>query len=536
MVHNGFNETWTALQPHVFEALDKYLTRLGHRRMPVYMTGHSSGAAAACLCAYSFRREFPSHPCVVYTFGQTRFANSVFRDLYNAAVPETYRVTLENDVIVHLTHCNRVHVGREVVIDRDGNFIVEPNGIENYYKVLRGVGSGLGNHRLARYAKSLEKIFSTTCPLPFQTFLEVQRKQLLKQRDLSNTAAGGGGGSAAAIGNGSFANNNYVVRVEKSSSFSNDETSSSPATSRVVGHRPKLSSGTMMLSHSVSLSNNQQQDGSPNQQIICANQSFSVSRYQAKLGIVPTSVSPQHASLFFSQGTLNSSLNIIDQQQQQQHKRKFSGSTPTSTILIVQQQQQSSQNENNSNPGHRSKQSSGFISNANQSTNDLSKMSTPPQQQPVVEKNQQHHHHDPFDLIYEKEENFENATTKKNDSTLFVGEVARARRGGGPVTPNNNDNDDDDDDVDSDSSLVQINKKEKETNDDDDQKSNASFNSVQEIMDQEENTNLNQNNNNTLSEMTHTEIPKSEENDDEEEEKKNKRERKEENELEDDLE
>ena len=353
MVHHGFNESWNLIQPHVFRALDKYLTALQHRKFPVVFTGHSSGAAMSCLCAYAFRREFPSHPCSVYTFGQTRFANSAFRDLYNAAVPETYRVTVENDIVVKVHHCNRVHVGREVVLDRDGNFIVEPNGLEKYYDVLIGVGSGLGNHRLARYARAFEILFKKTLPLPFSTFLVVQRKQkqLLMQQRLAHDAAGlsvgyhrkrmSGGVASSVSGGGGDQNdtntsNNTSMREEGNTNNNNDTiNNNNNSASQIVSSSSRnelqqmenvassytgndSNSMLMMMTNNNSFSGTTGGGSSPN--LLLSSQNINnnnntttsgVSRFQARLGISEKSVSPQNTSMVFSGNNISTNNNNI---------------------------------------------------------------------------------------------------------------------------------------------------------------------------------------------------------------------------------
>ncbi|KPA80489.1 hypothetical protein ABB37_04707 [Leptomonas pyrrhocoris] len=129
----------------------------------IYVTGHSLGGALACLCAYSLRRmllliQYPEPDVAVYTFGQPRIGNSVFKQHYNHAVPRTFRVVNESDVVSGFNVLGGHHVGVQVNVDRHGNYICKPMYIERLLRPTRGRGLALLNHKLAAYANSLNAV------------------------------------------------------------------------------------------------------------------------------------------------------------------------------------------------------------------------------------------------------------------------------------------------------------------------------------------------------------------------------------------
>jgi hypothetical protein len=158
-VHSGFAVSWEQLCGPVMDDLSRAIAGAPDD-CPILITGHSMGGALACLCALEVRSAYPKRKVSVYTFGMPRLGNETFRRQYDKVVPETYRCVCENDKVAHLGHCGRVHVGRNVSIDRDGNWIVEPNGIEQRFDMLGGGGFAVKNHFLYRYARCVDKIFA----------------------------------------------------------------------------------------------------------------------------------------------------------------------------------------------------------------------------------------------------------------------------------------------------------------------------------------------------------------------------------------
>ncbi|KAG5490426.1 hypothetical protein JKF63_00546 [Porcisia hertigi] len=142
--------------------------------MRIYVTGHSLGGALASLCAYTLRRmllliRYPEPDLVVYTFGQPRIGNSVFKQYYNRAIPCTFRVVNESDAVSGFNFFGGHHVGVQVNIDRHGNYVCKPMHIERMFSPTRGGGFALSNHSIAAYANSLNAMADVyshgACPL-----------------------------------------------------------------------------------------------------------------------------------------------------------------------------------------------------------------------------------------------------------------------------------------------------------------------------------------------------------------------------------
>jgi hypothetical protein len=108
-VHKGFkdalDEVWDKVRPE----LDKL--REGNR--PLWITGHSLGAALATLAADRY-----GNVQGLYTFGSPRVGDSAFRNDFHV---KTYRVVNNEDVVTRVPSPNPyVHVGDMKYIDSSG--------------------------------------------------------------------------------------------------------------------------------------------------------------------------------------------------------------------------------------------------------------------------------------------------------------------------------------------------------------------------------------------------------------------------------
>eukprot|EP01060_Flectonema_neradi_P032308 TRINITY_DN510_c2_g1_i1.p1 TRINITY_DN510_c2_g1~~TRINITY_DN510_c2_g1_i1.p1 ORF type:complete len:1089 (+),score=134.06 TRINITY_DN510_c2_g1_i1:65-3331(+) len=162
LLHSGFMELWNTLKPYVYESTDSLLQLLagnGITNPRIYITGHSLGGAMGCLCAYSMTMEKGRLP-VVYTFGSPKMGNRQFQRLYNAAVPNTFRVVNSHDVVAHMAlTCGNYHIGHEVCVTV-GNLLVEPTWIEQTFQPTKtGFGAErLRQHQLDGYARSINSL------------------------------------------------------------------------------------------------------------------------------------------------------------------------------------------------------------------------------------------------------------------------------------------------------------------------------------------------------------------------------------------
>jgi triacylglycerol lipase len=85
----------------------------------IKITGHSYGAALACLCAIDLQYNFPEKDYEVVLFGCPRLGNAAFKKSYNKRIFKTVRVENGNDVISKIPFAwmgfrhigTRLHVG-----------------------------------------------------------------------------------------------------------------------------------------------------------------------------------------------------------------------------------------------------------------------------------------------------------------------------------------------------------------------------------------------------------------------------------------
>ncbi|RNF25622.1 putative lipase domain protein [Trypanosoma conorhini] len=168
-VHVGFLSIWNAHREHVCGKLWEELSANPSTVYRVYCTGHSLGGALATLCAYSVcgllrRNNYALAEVTVYTFGQPPLGNKVFQTAYNKAVPRTFRVVNESDLVGSISMYGS-HIGVEVDIDRHGNYICKPTYMEQLFRPMKGKGFAVENHLMESYSVSLNAVAKgTSCP------------------------------------------------------------------------------------------------------------------------------------------------------------------------------------------------------------------------------------------------------------------------------------------------------------------------------------------------------------------------------------
>jgi len=133
-VHNGFLTAYDSVKPQVFRLLDDITKDDGGGQWQVRVTGHSLGGALATLCAYELAtRRTPvraRQDISLYTYGAPRVGNKAFATRYNAAVPDSWRITNTQDIIpsvprllgyAHVAHSVRLLEGGRIQIERDSS-------------------------------------------------------------------------------------------------------------------------------------------------------------------------------------------------------------------------------------------------------------------------------------------------------------------------------------------------------------------------------------------------------------------------------
>ncbi|GAB4817725.1 hypothetical protein N2152v2_004771 [Parachlorella kessleri] len=171
MVHTGFHCAWFANKfneklisrlEQVLQGCTKQQADAGTgKNVNVYVTGHSLGGALATLCAFDIRQRcsFAAYTTniKVYTFGAPRTGNHAFARLYNEALPDTWHVINNDDVVTRggkfLILYKRA--GHRVLINRRGDMVVRPSFVEA--SIRQGVpgGGSVRDHLLTSYQKAM---------------------------------------------------------------------------------------------------------------------------------------------------------------------------------------------------------------------------------------------------------------------------------------------------------------------------------------------------------------------------------------------
>ncbi len=158
-VHHGFLEDFDGINTELTALVKAYLVKNPTGR--IYITGHSLGGALAILAALEF--QYQKMPIAgVYTFGQPRVGNWIFRNIYNAALRDlTFHIINADDPVPLLPPLLSGYrdEGNEIYLPRAGGWILNPSiGLEIVDDVLGAFDSWrnrklafLPNHFIAEY-------------------------------------------------------------------------------------------------------------------------------------------------------------------------------------------------------------------------------------------------------------------------------------------------------------------------------------------------------------------------------------------------
>lgn len=126
-VHQGFND---ALD-EVWESLLNYMRSIHHPPRPLWITGHSLGAALATLAADRYREVQG-----VYTFGSPRVGDAGFKEQFSV---KTYRIVNNNDIVSSIPPPGIYrHVGEQWYIDSEGMLHQDIPRSEMWMDEIRG--------------------------------------------------------------------------------------------------------------------------------------------------------------------------------------------------------------------------------------------------------------------------------------------------------------------------------------------------------------------------------------------------------------
>ena len=145
-VHSGFKKVYLSIK-------DELLKYLKDNSLPIFVTGHSLGAALAILCTSDIYKSNLFDSC--YTFGSPRTGNTTFVNLIKCK--NIYRVINNCDVVtavpIDFAGIKYKHIGSSYLINDKGELIEGMNEDEIYsYQKDKAYG-------LKEYAKS--KLFSS---------------------------------------------------------------------------------------------------------------------------------------------------------------------------------------------------------------------------------------------------------------------------------------------------------------------------------------------------------------------------------------
>lgn len=157
-VHRGFSEAYKSVEPQVLEALKQVWG------LPLYITGHSLGAALATVATQFLERDriIRDQIAACYTFGSPRVGNREYDRQFKSSI---FRVVNTTDIVtvVPLLLMGYIHIGDVRFLDLGmGNI---RRGIPILRRIFffllaifRFFGPLVGDHAIAEYRRKLEAV------------------------------------------------------------------------------------------------------------------------------------------------------------------------------------------------------------------------------------------------------------------------------------------------------------------------------------------------------------------------------------------
>jgi predicted lipase len=136
-----------------------------HLNAPIFITGHSLGAAMAVLAARALKAA-GHQVTAVYTFGGPRIGNAAFANHYDAALgANTFRIVNEEDIVPRLPGClmGYRHVGQLAFLPSLGGLRLNPplwfrlisDAVGTYLDWKRGRLAQLADHPISQYLSKI---------------------------------------------------------------------------------------------------------------------------------------------------------------------------------------------------------------------------------------------------------------------------------------------------------------------------------------------------------------------------------------------
>ena len=157
-VHTGFIRAYKSVEPQIEASLEKV------KDLPLYITGHSLGAALATLATQYLERNhiIRDRIAACYTFGSPRVGNNEFDREFKSAI---YRVVNTTDIvtIIPLLVMGYIHIGDVRFLEPSaGNVKRSIPTLQRALFFLAGIvrlfGPWVGDHGIIKYREKLAAI------------------------------------------------------------------------------------------------------------------------------------------------------------------------------------------------------------------------------------------------------------------------------------------------------------------------------------------------------------------------------------------
>ena len=125
-VHKGFKEAFDDVRDEIFDIVDKSIGK----DLPLYVTGHSLGAALATVATQELEEKFHDLIAACYTFGSPRVGDGTYEKSIKAPV---YRIVNTTDIVTLVPFFlgTFMHVGDPRYLSR--------RKIDGIYRIYRGI-------------------------------------------------------------------------------------------------------------------------------------------------------------------------------------------------------------------------------------------------------------------------------------------------------------------------------------------------------------------------------------------------------------
>lgn len=131
-VHRGFAGAYQSLASNI---IDRIRILYAESDRPVFLTGHSLGGALAIICSLDLHvvLDIPTAKIIVSAFGSPRIGNFSFQKVYNSTLHQTWRISIQRDLVTKLPKLGYYHVGKLAMITDSGDIFLDPNSLFNIF-------------------------------------------------------------------------------------------------------------------------------------------------------------------------------------------------------------------------------------------------------------------------------------------------------------------------------------------------------------------------------------------------------------------